>query len=199
MNKYLIGLTGNIAAGKSTVGQMLRELGAAVIDADALTHELQRKGTPTYDAIVTAFGDSILAKSGGIDRPALGAIVFANPDRLRTLEQIMHPAVAIESQRRIMASPENIIVYEAVKLIEAGRAAMCDAIWVVIAQPDVQLKRLMHDRNLSEADALTRIDSQPPPSEKVKWASVIIDNSGSLAETRRQVEAAFQASVASHG
>ncbi|HEY4723851.1 MAG TPA: dephospho-CoA kinase [Anaerolineae bacterium] len=148
MNKYLIGLTGNIAAGKSTVGQMLRELGAAVIDADALTHELQRKGTPTYAAIIAAFGESILAESGEIDRSALGAIVFASPDRLRTLEQIMHPAVAIESQYRILAAPENIVVYEAVKLIEAGRAAMCDAIWVVIAQPDVQLKRLMRDRHL---------------------------------------------------
>src|SRR3972149_11109035 len=159
MNKYLIGLTGNIAAGKSTVGQMLRELGAAVIDADALTHELQRKGTPTYAAIIAAFGESILAESGEIDRSALGAIVFASPDRLRTLEQIMHPAVAIESQYRILAAPENIVVYEAVKLIEAGRAAMCDAIWVVIAQPDVQLKRLMRDRHLSEADARQRLAS----------------------------------------
>ena len=199
MSKYLIGLTGNIATGKSTVGQMLRERGAAVIDADALTHELQRKGTPTYDAIVAAFGDSILAESGEIDRHTLGAIVFTNSDRLRTLEQIIHPAVAIESQRRIMAAAESIVVYEAIKLIEAGRAAMCDAIWVVIAQPDVQLKRLMRDRNLSEADARQRIDSQPPQSEKVKWASVVIDNSGSLAETRRQVGAAFQAGAASHG
>ena len=199
MSKYLIGLTGNIATGKSTVGQMLRELGATVIDADALTHELQRKGTPGYDANVTAFGDSILAESGEIDRHALGAIVFANPDRLRTLEQIMHPAVAIESQRRIMAAPESIVVYEAVKLIEAGHAAMCDAIWVVIAQPDVQLQRLRRDRNLSEADARQRIDSQPSQSEKVKWASVVIDNSQSLAETRRQVEAAFQACAAPHG
>ena len=199
MNKYLIGLTGNIAAGKSTVGQMLHELGAAVIDADALTHELQRKGTPTYDAIATAFGNGVLDKSGEINRQVLGTIVFADPDRLHALEQIMHPAVAIESQRRIMAAPENIVVYEAVKLIEAGRAAMCDAIWVVIAQRAAQLKRLMRDRNLSEADALTRIDAQPPASEKIKWASVVIDNSGSLAETRRQVEVAFQASAASHG
>ncbi len=191
--KYLIGLTGNIATGKSAVAKMLSELGATVIDADALVHELQRSGTPTYDAIVAAFGRGILDRVGEIDRKALGSIVFADPDRLRVLESILHPAVAIESQRRIMAATTRVIVYEAIKLIEAGRADMCDAIWVVTARPDVQLERLMRTRGLSEADARQRIDAQPPQSEKLKYATVVIDNSGPLSETRQQVRAAYEA------
>ncbi len=191
--KYLIGLTGNIATGKSAVAKMLSELGATVIDADALVHELQRSGTPTYDAIVAAFGRGILDRVGEIDRKALGSIVFSDPDRLRVLESILHPAVAIESQRRIATATTHVIVYEAIKLIEAGRADMCDAIWVVTARPDVQLERLMHTRGLSEADARQRIDAQPPQSEKLNYATAVIDNSGPLSETRQQVRAAYEA------
>lgn len=191
--KYLIGLTGNIATGKSTVAKMLRDLGATVIDADALVHELQRPGTPAYEAIVAAFGRSILNRAGEIDRPALGAIVFTDPARLRVLESILHPAVAIESQRRIEAAPTRVVVYEAIKLIEAGRAGMCDAIWVVTARPEVQLERLMRTRHLSEADARQRIDAQPPQAEKLQHATVVIDNSGDLDETRQHVRAAFEA------
>ena len=191
--KYLIGLTGNIATGKSTVAKMLRDLGATVIDADALVHELQRPGTPAYEAIVAAFGRGILNRAGEIDRPALGAIVFTDPARLRVLESILHPAVAIESQRRIEAAATRVVVYEAIKLIEAGRAGMCDAIWVVTARPEVQLERLMRTRHLSEADARQRIDAQPPQAEKLQHATVVIDNSGDLDETRQHVRAAFEA------
>ncbi|MBI5563345.1 MAG: dephospho-CoA kinase [Chloroflexi bacterium] len=192
-SKYLIGLTGNIATGKSAVAKMLHDLGATVIDADALVHELQRPGTPTYDAIVAAFGRGILDRVGEIERKALGAIVFADPDRLRVLESILHPAVAIESQRRIAAATTHVIVYEAIKLIEAGRAEMCDALWVVTARPEVQLQRLMQYRGLSEAEAQQRIDAQPPQGEKLKYATVVIDNSGELSDTRHQVRAAFEA------
>src|SRR5512139_1123511 len=101
MDKYLIGLTGNIATGKSTVAQMLADLGATVIDADALVHELQRKGTPVYQAIVAAFGSGILDRAGEIDRKTLGSIVFNDPAQLRVLEGILHPAVLIESLRHI--------------------------------------------------------------------------------------------------
>ncbi len=190
---YLIGLTGNIATGKSTVAKMLEELGATVIDADALVHDLQRQGTPVYDDIVAAFGPGILDRAGEIDRKALGAIVFADPAQLRRLESIVHPAVLIESAQRIMAAATPVAVYEAIKLIEAGRAEMCDALWVVTARPDVQLERLMRDRHLSEAEARQRIAAQPPQSEKIKRATVIIDNSGSLEETWQQVTAAFRA------
>src|SRR5512143_3629986 len=193
MDKYLIGLTGNIATGKSTVAKMLEDLGATVIDADALVHELQHKGTPVYDDIVAAFGSAVLDEAGEIDRKALGSIVFADPARLRTLESIVHPAVLIESMRRITEAPTPIVVYEAIKLIEAGRAEMCDALWVVTASSGVQLQRLMRDRNMSEAEARQRIAAQPPQSEKIKRATVVIDNSGSREETRQQVASAFRA------
>jgi dephospho-CoA kinase len=190
---YLIGLTGNIATGKSTVAKMLEDLGATVIDADALVHELQRQGTPVYDDIVAAFGPAILDRDGEIDRRALGSIVFSDPAQLHRLESIVHPAVLIESMQRIMEAPAPVVVYEAIKLIEAGRADMCDALWVVVARSDVQLHRLMRDRNMSEAEARQRIAAQPPQSEKIKRATVVIDNSGSQAETRQQVASAFQA------
>jgi dephospho-CoA kinase len=190
---YVIGLTGNIAAGKSTVAKMLEELGATVIDADALVHELQRRGTPVYDDIVAAFGPGVLDEAGEIDRRALGAIVFADPAQLRRLESIVHPAVLSESAHRLLAAAAPVVVYEAIKLIEAGRAEMCDALWVVTARPEVQLQRLMRDRRLSEAEARQRIAAQPPQSEKIRRATVVVDNSGSLEETRQQVTAAFRA------
>jgi len=191
--QYVIGLTGNIATGKSTVAKMLEELGATVIDADALVHELQRQGTPVYDDIIAAFGPGILDRAGEIDRKALGAIVFADPAQLRRLESIVHPAVLIEGARRILEAATPVVVYEAIKLIEAGRAEMCDALWVVTARSDVQLQRLMRDRHLSEAEARQRIEAQPPQSEKIRRATVVIDNSSSLEETRQQVTAAFRA------
>jgi len=189
----LIGLTGNIATGKSTVAKMLEDLGATVIDADALVHELQRQGTPVFNDIVAAFGPGILDRAGEIDRKALGSIVFSDPAQLRRLESIVHPAVLIESMRRIMEAPTPVVVYEAIKLIEAGRAEMCDAVWVVTAQSEVQLQRLMTDRHMGEAEARQRIEAQPPQSEKIKRATVVIDNSGSREDTRQQVEAAYRA------
>jgi len=191
--KYLIGLTGNIATGKSVVAKMLADLGADVIDADALVHDLQRKGTPTYDAVVAEFGTGILRLDGQIDRRALGAVVFADPERLRALEAVMHPAVLIESQRRMAAAAADVVVYEAIKLIEAGRHAMCDAVWVVIAPRETQVARLMRDRGLAESEARRRIDAQPPPEEKLKYAAVVIDNGGPLEDTRAQVEQAWAA------
>jgi len=191
--KYLIGLTGNIATGKSTVARMLVDLGAERIDADALVHDLQRKGTPTYTHIVAEFGPGILREDGEIDRKALGAIVFSDPARLRALEAIVHPAVSVESRRRLSETKADIVVYEAIKLIEAGRQTMCDAIWVVTAPREAQIARLMRDRGLSEAEARQRIDAQPPPEEKLKHATLVIDNGGALDDTRRQVAQAYAA------
>ncbi|HTP09677.1 MAG TPA: dephospho-CoA kinase [Anaerolineae bacterium] len=190
--QYIIGLTGNIATGKSTVAKMLEDLGATVIDADTLVHELQRQGTPVFNDIVAAFGSGILDRDSEIDRKALSSIVFADPEKLRVLESIVHPAVLIESMRRITEAPTPIVVYEAIKLIEAGRAEMCDALWVVTARSDVQLQRLMTDRHMSEAEARQRIEAQPPQSEKIKRATVVIDNSGSREATWQQVEAAYR-------
>ena len=191
--KYLIGLTGNIATGKSVVARMLADLGASVINADALVHELQRKGAPAYAAILAEFGPGILRADGEIDRRALGAIVFSDPDRLRALEAILHPAVAVESRRRIAEAPTQVVVYEAIKLIEAGRAGLCDAIWVVTAPRGAQIERLVRDRGLSEAEARTRVDAQPPAEEKIKHATLVIDNGGGLGATRAQVERAYAA------
>jgi dephospho-CoA kinase len=214
---YLIGLTGNIACGKSSVLAMLAELGAQVIDADRVTHALQQSGEPVYDAIVAEFGTGILSAPGGpIDRRALGAIVFADPEALRRLERIVHPAVharieawlkqvafndepeAINDEESSTAHrssfivhPFTIAVIDAIKLLESGWKPLCDAIWVVTCTPEQQVARLIATRGLSEAEAQARIAAQPPQADKVAQADVVIDNSGSLEVTRRQVQAAW--------
>jgi dephospho-CoA kinase len=214
---YLIGLTGNIACGKSTVVEMLRELGAHVVDADRVTHDLQRAGEPVYAQIVAAFGPTILAEPGGpIDRKRLGAIVFADPAALRRLEQIVHPAVharieawldslrlgakglRLEEESKsqvssLKAQVSSVAVIDAIKLLEAGWKPSCDAIWVVICPPEQQLARLVATRGMSEAEARGRIAAQPPQAAKVAQADVVIDNGGDIEDTRRQVEAAWRA------
>jgi dephospho-CoA kinase len=214
---YIIGLTGNIACGKSTVLDMLRERGAQVLDADRVTHELQAPGQPVYHAIVAEFGPGILsAPAGPIDRRALGAIVFTDPAALRRLEQIVHPAVrerimswlesvgdrglATESAEVAIPHPESpiphlppVAVIDAIKLLEGGWKQICDAIWVVTCPPEQQLARLLSSRGMREDEARARIAAQPSQSDKVAQADVVIDNSGSLEATRRQVEAAWQA------
>lgn len=214
---YLIGLTGNIACGKSTVIAMLHERGAAVIDADRVTHDLQQPGEPVYRAIVAAFGPAILAAPGGpIDRRALGAIVFADPAALRRLEQIVHPAVharirswleslgarglgleASEYCQTPSPKPQapTVAVIDAIKLLESGWKPVCDAIWVVTCAAGQQVERLVATRGMSEQEARGRIAAQPPQADKIAQADVVIDNSGSLDQTRRQVDAAWQAIV----
>jgi dephospho-CoA kinase len=215
---YLIGLTGNIACGKSSVLAMLEQLGARVIDADRITHALQQPGEPVYKAIVAEFGAGILAAPGGpIDRRALGALVFADPEALRRLERIVHPAVhtrieawleqvAFNDERRTMNDDESspahrssfivhpftVAVIDAIKLLESGWKPLCDAIWVVTCAPEQQIERLVATRGLSEVEAQARIAAQPPQADKVAQADVVIDNSGSLEETKRQVEAAWR-------
>lgn len=211
--RYLIGLTGNIACGKSSVVAMLRELGAQVIDADRVTHDLQQPGQPVYDQIVAEFGPGILSVPGGpIDRRALGAIVFADPAALRRLEQIVHPAVhdrlaawldqvgdgswGLADSVSQPPSPNShlpVAVIDAIKLLESGWRPLCDAIWVVTCAPEQQLARLVATRGMSEDEARTRIAAQPPQADKVAQADVVIDNSGTLEETRRQVVAAWPA------
>ncbi|GAB4123999.1 MAG: dephospho-CoA kinase [Roseiflexaceae bacterium] len=193
---YLIGLTGNIACGKSTVVAQLRELGAHVVDADAITHQLQQPGQAVYQAIIAAFGPTILSEAGGpINRRALAAIVFSDPAELKRLEQIVHPAVhdAIESWlEQARTAGARVAVIDAIKLIEAGWPESCDAIWVVACQPAQQLERLMRTRGMSEAEAQRRIEAQPPQADKIAHADVVIDNSGTLAATHAQVLAAWQ-------
>ncbi len=189
----VIGLTGNIACGKSTVARMLAEKGACVIDADAIAHEVIRKGTPAYDAVLRRFGPGILGPEGEIDRRRLGEIVFRDSVALRDLEAIVHPAVLAEIQRRILACSEApAIVVEAIKLIESGFARACDALWVVTCPEAEQVRRLMRERGFTEEEARVRIRAQPPQEEKIRQADVVIDNGGDLEATRRQVEAAWR-------
>ncbi|HMO55897.1 MAG TPA: dephospho-CoA kinase [Roseiflexaceae bacterium] len=194
----LIGLTGNIACGKSTVLQLLHTHGAATIDADAVTHALQQPGQPVYQAIVAAFGDAILSAPGGpIDRRRLAAIVFADPAELRRLEQIVHPAVHAHLHawlaQRAAEAPGSVAVIDAVKLLEAGWKPLCDAVWVVTCTPEQQLARLVESRGMTPAEAEQRIAAQPSQAARVAQADLVIDNSGSLAATAAQVAAGWQA------
>ncbi len=190
---YIIGLTGNIATGKSTVARMLSDLGATVIDADRVAHEVMRAGTPVHRAVVEAFGPEILRPDGEIDRARLGARVFSDPQALAQLEAIVHPAVLEEVARRIAAAPTPVVVVEAIKLIESGLAEAFDALWVTTCSFEEQVRRLMADRGLSRQDAQQRVHAQPPQEAKIARADVVISTNGSLEETRAQVEAAWRA------
>lgn len=187
---YVIGLTGNIATGKSAVAHMLGDLGAYLLDADDLVHELMRVGTPVYERIVARFGAAgVLGADGEIDRKKLGAIVFADEAALRDLEALIHPTVVAESLRRLeqAASTYEVAVVEAIKLLEANMHRYCDAIWVVVCSRQQQVERLVRTRGLTVAEAELRIDAQSPAADKVARAHVVIDNSGSLEATRLQV------------
>lgn len=194
---YLIGLTGNIATGKSTVRQILEQLGARVVDADLVAQAVLRRGTPAWGAVVDRFGYDILRYDGTVDRQKLGALVFNDPAKLRALEQITHPAVGTELAlmvRDALAQPDasdTIMVIEAVKLYEAGLTQYLDALWVVTAPSEEQKRRLMQERGLRQDEADARLRAQPPLDEKLKRATVVIDNGGSIEETRVQVMRAF--------
>ncbi|MCA9537940.1 MAG: dephospho-CoA kinase [Myxococcales bacterium] len=188
----LIGLTGGIACGKTTVGEMLRARGARRVDADAIAREVVEPGTEGLAAIVAAFGPGVLTADGRLDRPALGAQVFGDPALRRKLEGILHPLIAIESARRVqgaLAEKPPLVVYDAALLIEAGRADHFRPLVVVFAPPEVQLERLMRRDGLSAAEAQARIASQMPVAEKAALADHVIDNSGTLAATEAQVDA----------
>jgi dephospho-CoA kinase len=187
----VIGLTGNIATGKSTVARMLADLGALTIDADRVAHEVMQPGTPVHASILAAFGEEILGADGAIDRVRLGEIVFSNPVALERLERIVHPAV-IEAVDRRIASASAPVVVEAIKLIEAGMATRYDSLWVTTCPAEEQIRRLMVDRNLTREEAELRVRVQPPQEEKIARADVVIDTGATLAETRAQVRAAWE-------
>lgn len=185
---YVIGLTGNIATGKSTVMVALAAHGAEIIDADKVAHELMTPGAPAHTAIVAEFGDSILAPDGAIDRKKLGAIVFASPERLRRLDEIVHPLVVRRIAALLPQAARPVIVIEAIKLIESGLTALCNEVWAVTSPPEAQAARLMRSRGLTQAEALARINAQPPQSEKARVARVVLENAGSLADLRRRID-----------
>jgi dephospho-CoA kinase len=190
---YIIGLTGNVGAGKSEVVRLLGKLGADSIDADRLGHEVMAPGTPEWEQILARFGRDVLQADGTVDRRALGAIVFADPGALRDLEGILHPGVRARIRARFAATERPVIVVEAIKLLEGGLYLEVDAVWVVTAARDVRIRRLIATRGLTEAEAATRVDAQAPEAEKVARADIVIENSGDLADTEAQVLAAWQA------
>ena len=185
---FTIGLTGDIATGKSTVSRRLEEHGALVIDSDALTRELMQPGTPTYRAVVASFGDGILCPDGTVNRSALGQIVFSEPGRLRELESLVHPAVAALREAKLRASDAEGAVIDAVKRVAAGQHEGVDELWVGTSTREVQRRRLLHDRGLSLEDAERLLAAQPPTAEKLELADVVIENNGALAQLRAEVD-----------
>jgi len=188
----IVGLTGNISTGKSTVARMLAELGAETIDADKVAHEVMRAGTPVHAAIVEAFGREVLAPDGQIDRERLGKIVFAGPAALARLEAVVHPATLEAVARRIAATESDVVVVEAIKLIEAGMADAYDSLWVTTCRPEQQVERIVATRGLSRVEAMQRVRAQSSQAEKIARADVVIDTSGTLAQTRQQVQEAWR-------
>lgn len=194
---YILGLTGNIASGKSTVGLMLLEMGADVyIDADRVVHELYLPGQPLVAKLAGVFGSHIVDQAGGIDRKILGQIVFGNPEELRRLEQIVHPAVQtalVSNVRRLNAiGPDAVGVLDAVKLVESGYGQLLQSFWLVVCSPAVQLKRLIKLRGMPLSEAELRLQSQPDLESKRAQAAEIINNDGDLDQLRQQVGAAWK-------
>ena len=192
---YVIGITGNIACGKSTVARMLKQLGAEVIDADQVVHRLMRRGSNIWRRVIDEFGPSVLTPDGEIDRAALGAIVFRDPNALARLEAIVHPEVIRVISERVGESSAKVLVVEAVKLIESGLHKKCDSVWIVTCTREQQIERLMNERGLSRSDAEVRLQAQPALDEKLKLADVVIDNSGSEDDTWRQVTKAWRSVI----
>ncbi|MEA2008351.1 MAG: dephospho-CoA kinase [Chloroflexota bacterium] len=190
--KYVIGLTGNIAVGKSVVRKMLEHVGAYGIDADALAHRAIMKGSPGYQSTIEAFGKWILAEDGQIDRAKLGKVVFANSGAMAALEEIVHPLVRQAVDVLARRVKQRVIVIEAIKLLETDLHTMCDQIWVTQATPQTQLARLVRKRKMTPVDAQQRIDAQPLAKDKLKAADVVIENSGTFEETWNQVSAAWK-------
>jgi len=194
--KNLIGLTGNIATGKSIVRRMLEYLGAFGIDADALAHRSIAKGAPGFLQVLDSFGKSILNTEGQIDRSQLAEIVFSDRNALKRLETIIHPLVSSAIHNLIQNTSYKTIVIEAIKLIESGLSGRCDSIWVTTAPGKLQLERLISDRGMSRSSALKRINAQPPQKEKINAANFVIYNNGIYEKTWFQVKKALQKDTA---
>jgi dephospho-CoA kinase len=193
--KYVVGLTGNIATGKSVVRKMMEHLGAYGIDADTLSHRTIMKGAPGYQAVVDTFGKWVLGSDGQIDREKLGTLVFPNPEAMASLETIIHPLVRQAIDILVRRAKPSIIVIEAIKLLEGDLHRYCDEIWVADASEETQIKRLMERRNMDLQAARERIAAQGAQSEKLSLADVVINNEGSFEETWNQVLAAWQKNI----
>jgi dephospho-CoA kinase len=192
----LIGLTGNIATGKSHVAKRLRELGAMVIDADQLAREVVQPGQPALVEIARVFGSEVLLPDGTLDRKMMACIVFNDAAKLKQLEAITHPAVRVLLNERIEAGlQQSHVVIEVIRLFEGGYAQQCDQVWVTHCPREAQIERLMHSRGMTLEEATRRVDAQPAQADKLAKADVIIDTAGSHDQTNAQVDKAWRAFI----
>jgi dephospho-CoA kinase len=193
----LVGLTGGIATGKSTVSALLRQLGCEIIDADLLAREVVEPGQPALAQIVTEFGRDVVTAAGALDRKKLGAIVFANPERRRRLEAITHPAIRDRFQARLDELAERgfvgLVVFDAAVMIESGNYKNMDRLVVVVTDEPTQLARLHGRDGTDDAENRRKVASQMPLAEKAKLADYVIDNSGDREATAEQVRRVFAA------
>lgn len=192
----LIGLTGGIASGKSTIASRLAEHGAVVVDADRIAREVVEPGQPALAEIARRFGDGVIAADGSLDRPALGSIVFGDPEALQALNAITHPAVLRASTARFQqaadADPEAIVVYDVPLLVESANEYPFDRIVVAHADERIRVERLVELRRMDRAEAERRIHSQASDEERLAVADVVIDTGGTLAHTIEQVDALWR-------
>jgi dephospho-CoA kinase len=194
-----VGLTGGVASGKSTVAAALADLGAVIIDADALAREVVAKGTPGLDDVVAEFGEELLGSDGELDRPAMGRLVFNDASARKRLEAIVHPLVferIVELEDR--ADEDAVVVHDIPLLAESGRADTFDAVIVVDAPPEVQLERMLTDRGWTREDAGSRIAAQATREERRAIATHVIENSGTREDLRARVAEVY-ADVVSAG
>ncbi|MEV8034625.1 dephospho-CoA kinase [Streptomyces sp. NPDC002742] len=183
-----VGLTGGIGAGKSEVSRLLVEHGAVLIDADRIAREVVAPGTPGLAAVVDAFGEDVLAPDGSLDRPKLGSIVFADPQKLAVLNSIVHPLVGTRSRALEDAAPgDAVVVHDVPLLAENGLAALYDLVIVVDARPETQLDRLVRLRGMTEEDARARMAAQAPRDRRLVIADIVIDNDVPLDRLERRV------------
>lgn len=192
----LIGLTGGIASGKSTIARRLAELGAVVVDADRVAREVVEPGTPALAQIAEAFGPGVIAADGSLDRPALGAIVFSDEDARLRLNAITHPAVLRTSTERFRAAgeadPDAIVVYDVPLLVESSNAYPFDLVVVAHASAGTRIQRLVELRGMDEGEARRRVGAQATDEERLAVADVVIDTDGSLEQTIEQTDALWE-------
>jgi dephospho-CoA kinase len=190
--KFVIGLTGNIATGKSVVRRMLEHLGAYTIDADALTHRTYAKGAPGYQQVIDRFGKWLVKKDGEIDRKKLGNLVFSDPEAMKQLEAIVHPLVRQATEILVKRAIQPVVVIEAIKLLDGDLRKVCDSIWVTNAPEAIQVERLMRKRGMNREQAMERTRMQSPQSAKVTLANIVITNTGSYEDLWKQVSEAWK-------
>ena len=199
----LVGLTGGIGSGKSEVSRRFAALGAVIVDADAIAREVVEPGTPGLEQVVAEFGPDVLTADGALDRDAVAARVFADDAARRRLNAIIHPLVGARTMERVVAAdradPHAVVVNDVPLLVEAGLAGRFEVVVVVAAQPETQLRRLVEQRGMSEADAQARIAAQAPLADKLAIADYVINNDGDLAELQGQVEQVWAALAARAG